>query len=336
MGSLTFWKSQYAKETVRGTAVTVATKRFYGMVGIPKDRTIQHPELALGVRASSGIAEVRQILADPVTLTLDNAYYQALPMMFSILLKGGVTATEQTVGKGDYLWDFTPDLTASGNPDTITLQTGDNDQAFLIEYLMGKKFTLDFATGEDSDAKVAEECFGKQISKGTFTAAISAPATQEMIQGNTVQMWMDGTWATLGTTAQTNLLRSGSVEIGSGNHPKFFGQGVKTLSAFGEGDVYGAAKFVFEGGVGAVAIFDAWQAATPKAIRLKFTGGLIAAGGLAHSLIVDLYGTFEDVIPLSGDKDGNTLYGATFATMTDLQSTQHAVGAKVSTSSNTI
>lgn len=328
MGSQMFWKAQYGKETVRGTAVA-STKRFYGSANVPKDRELSHPEYLLGVRAKSGMTEIRQILADGVTLSMDNAYYQGLPMMLGSLLKGGLTPTEVTSTKGDYKWIFTPDLTALGSPDTFTLQYGDNDQAYAIEYMMGKKINFDFSLGDNADMKVSQEFFGRQVSKTSFTAAITAPTTTEPIVANTAQMWLDGTWATLGTTAKTSLLRSGSIEIGSGNHPKFLANGQKYFTTHGEGDVYGTCKFVFEGGADAVAIFDAYQAGTPKALRFKWTGALVAVGGTAYSLQIDLYGTFDEVIPLSGDKDGNTLYGAVFSTITDLQATQHNVGVEV-------
>lgn len=333
MGSEVFWKAQYGKESTRGTAVA-ATKRFWGSVKLPKDREIHHEMTARGIRSASSVVEVRQILADGVTLTADNGYYQVLPAMLGILLKGGVTATEQNAGKGDYLWDFTPDLAAYGAPDTLTLQYGDNDQAYQVEYLMGKKLTIDFALGDDSDVKIAMECFGKQISKVSFTSSITTPATIEPIVANTTQMWLDGTWANLGTTAKTSLLRGGSIELGNGNHPKFLASGAKTFSSYGEGSVYGACKFVFEGGADAIAIFDAYQAGTPKALRFKQTGALIAAGGAAYSLQVDLYGTFDEVIPLDGSADGNTLYGAVFSTIDDAQATPHNLAVKVSVNQN--
>ncbi len=333
MGSEVFWKAQFGKETTRGTAVA-ATKRFWGGVKLPKDRNIHHEMQSRGVRSGSSVTEVRQILADGVALTAENGYYQVLPAMLGILLKGGVTATEQNAGKSDYLWDFTPDLTALGSPDTLTLQYGDNDQAYQVEYLMGKKLSIDFALGDDSDVKLALEAFGKQIGKVSFTSSITAPATIEPIVANTAQMWLDGTWANLGTTAKTSLLRSGSIEIGNGNHPKFLATGAKTLSSHGEGNVYGACKFVFEGGADAIAIFDAFQAGTPKALRFKWTGALIAAGGAAYSLQVDMYGVFDEVIPLDSSADGNTTYGAVFTTIDDAQATPHNLAVKVSTNAN--
>lgn len=332
MGSQMFWKCQYGKETTRGTAVA-STKRFFGSANVPKDREPQHPSYLLGVRAASGMTEIRQILADPVTLMMDNGYYQALPMMLGSLLKGAVTPAEQTGAQSDYLWDFTPDLTALGNPDAFTLQYGDNDQAYQIEYMLGKKINFDFQLGDNSDVKVSQEFFGRQVSKVSFTAAITAPSTTEPIVANTAQMWLDGTWATLGTTAKTSLLRGGSIEIGSGNHPKFLANGQKYFTTHGEGDIYGACKFTFEGGADAIAIFDAYQAGTPKALRFKWTGKQIGTG-VFYSLQIDLYGVFDEVIPLSGDKDGNTLYSAVFSTITDLQATQHNLGVKVIVNSN--
>ena len=102
MGSMFFKKVQYGKEATRGTAVA-ATKRFLGDANIPQDRDIQMPEFALGARVNSHLPEVTQILADPVTLSMDDGYYQALPALLGIFLKGGVTASEQTASQQDYL-----------------------------------------------------------------------------------------------------------------------------------------------------------------------------------------------------------------------------------------
>lgn len=334
MGSETFVKNQFGLEVTRGTPVA-ATKRWWGKATIPVDRKPQHPKYTLGVRAESGHTEIRKILADPVPLVSEDGYYQALPMLLGTLLKGGVTPTEQTVGKGDYLWDFTPSLTAANNPDTITLQSGDNDQAFILEYLMGRKLTFDFDSDSDSDVKLSWEGFARQVTKGAFTAAITAPAATEPIVASTGQIWMDPAWASLGTTLKSNFLRSGTVEIGSGNHPKNNSSGTKTFNTHGEGYIYAVCKFVVEGGADAIAMYDAFVAGTPKAIRLKWTGGLIASGGLAYSLTIDIYGAFDEVRPLDAFKDANTLYGAVFSTLTDMQATQHNLAVKVSVNQNT-
>lgn len=331
MGSQMFVKNQYGIETVKGTAVP-ATKRFLGTANVPKDREPVHPPYTLAQRVMSHSTEIYQLLADPVTLEMADGYYQALPMFFDITLKGAVTPTEVTTagaGAGDWLWDFTPVLTAAAVPDTITLEVGDNDQNYEIEYLMGKKITFDFALGDASAVKVSMEAFGRQVTKSTVTAGIAAPAVTSII-ADTAKFYVDSTWATLGNTQKTGLLRSGSIEIATGNHPKFLGSGNKYFDTFGEGYLEVTGSFVLEGGAEAVTKWDDFAAGTARAIKLSFTGPAIGVG-TNHSLILNMYVAFDEVIPLSGFADGNTLYAVTFSGISDNQATPHMVGATVTT-----
>jgi hypothetical protein len=331
MGSEMFVKNQYGKETTRGTAVA-ATKRFLGTVTIPQDRQPAHPTYSMGRRSRSHRTEIRQILADPIGMSLPEAYFQILPMLFGITLKGGVTAAEATGSQSDYLWDFTPSLTAVAAPDTITLETGDNDQNYEIEYVMGKSIALDFALGENASVSMSCEAFGKQITKSTVTASINPLAVNSII-ANTAQLWIDSTWATLGTTVKTGLLRGGSIQIETGNHPKFLAAGVKTMTSHGEGYADLTGSFILEGGAGAVAIFDAYQAGTHLAIRLTFTGPQIGTGTY-YTLQYDMFVAIDSVIPLSGFADGNTLYAVQFVAVDDNESTPHNFGVKVTTNAN--
>lgn len=333
MGSQMFVKNQYGKESTRGTAVA-ATKKFLGTVTIPQDREPAHPQSTLGQRAMSHRTEIRQLLADPVTLAMAEGYYQALPMFHGITLKGGVTASEVTPGQGDYLWDHSPSLTAAGAPDTITLEAGDNDQNYEIEFLMGKTLTYDFALGEASAVGVTLEAFGRQVTKSTATGGIATPAATGIV-ANTAKLWVDDTWANLGTTQKTGLLRGGNVQISTGNHPKFLGSGNKYFDSYGEGWLEVTGSLTLEGGAGAVSIFDDFQAGTHRAVRLSFTGPQIGSGSY-YSLVLDLFVAFDSVIPLSGFADGNTLYAVTFSGVSDGQSTPHMLGVKVTTSASTI
>lgn len=331
MGSEMFVKVQYGKESTRGTAVA-ATKRFLGTANIPNDRTVAHPTYSMGRRSRSHRTEIRQLLADPVTLTMAEAYYQALPMLFGITLKGGVTASETTGGQGDYAWDFTPSLTAAAAPDTITLEAGDNDQNYEIEYLMGKRITIDFALGDASAVNIACECFGRQVTASTATASINPLAVNE-IHGNTAKIWIDSTWATLGTTQKTGLLRGGNIEIATGNHPKWLGAGNKYFDSYGEGFADLTGSFIFEGGAAAKGYWDDFQAGTHRAIKLSFTGPQIGTGTY-YSLILNMFVAFDEVIPLSGFADGNTLYAVTFSAIDDNQATPHNFGVLVTTNAN--
>lgn len=335
MGSQMFRKVQYGKETTRGTAVA-ATKMWMGSATIPVDREPRHPNDTLGLRVRSSRTEIPQLLADPVTLAMDGetgAYFQGLPLLFGITLKGGVTATEQTPSQKDYLWDFTPSLTAAANPDTVTLEIGDNDQAYEIEYLMGKKINIEWSAGENGFVNVTCEAFGRQVTPTTFTAALTRP-TVTGIHANMVKTYIDATWAALGTTQKT-FVRSGTIEINPGNHPKFIGGGNKTFDTHGEGYLEVTGSLVVEGGADAVARLNDFQAGTHRAFRFKFLGPQIGTGTNAM-LQVDVFAALDEVVPLSNFADGNSLYAVTFVGVTDNLATPNMLGVKVVTDQNTI
>jgi ribosomal protein L31 len=332
MGEKMFIKCQYGKETTRGTAVA-ATKRWLGTCNVPKDRDPQHPEYTLGVRARSGHSHIAQILADPVNLSLTQGYFQALPMIFSIGLKGNVTPVEETTSEGDYKWTFTPDLTGLSNPDTITLEVGDDTEQYEMEYVMARRIVIAGQLGQNGYVSVDAECFSRQVTVTDFTAGIAVPTIEPML-ANLTQFYVDSNWATIGTTQKTNILREFSIEILTGNHPKFYGNG-KTFTTHAEGYLDVMATFTFEGNSEADTLFDAFQSQTPKAIRLLVPGSQIGSGE-PHSLTIDTYGTFDEVIPLGGEADGNNLHTAIFHGLTDLQSTQHMLAVEVVTDSQTI
>lgn len=338
MGSQMFYGVQYGKETTRGTAVA-ATKKWMGFASIPEDRDPIHPKDALGLRMNSARTEILQILADPVTLSMasggdvgsSGAYYQGLPLLFGTTLKGGVTATETTASQTDYAWDFSPSLTAAGAPDTVTLEVFDNDQAYEIEHLMGKSITIDWAFGENKPLNISAEYFGKQVTPTTKTASLTNP-TITQINANTGKMYLDTAWAGLGGTQKTGLLRSGSIQILTGNHPKFLGGGARTFDSYGEGELDISGSLVVEGGAAAKALFDDYQAGTHRALRLAWTGPQIGTG-VYHKLQLDLFISMR-VTPLSGFANGNTLYAVSFVGKTDNLSTPHGLGVSVITNVN--
>lgn len=331
MGELAFRKIQYGVESAlaHGTAVA-ATSIWPGKIQVPTDRQPVFPELTTGRRARAQKGVVNQILADGLTLTMDQGIFQKLPFLFSIGLKGGVTATEQTVGQSDFLWDFTPSLTAKNYPDSGTIEYGDDTEQYEIEYCMARRYTISGALGNNEPVKVESELFGKQISVVDFTASL-APGAYEYMVANMANIYIDDTWANLGTTKKTGLLQEYSLEILTGVHPKFLGEGVKTMTNHGEGYIDAMLTLTFEGNTDADAQYDIFRAGTARTIRLEILGSQIGSGD-PHSLVADLYGEFETVIPLSSEKNGNNLHAAVFHALDDNATpTPHMLGLTVTT-----
>jgi hypothetical protein len=333
MGERAFTKTQYGKEVTRGTAV-VATKIWPGTITVPVDRQPVFPEIASGRRARAQAGVINQLLVDGFTLAADPCPFQALPFIFSMGLKGGVTASETTPSQADYLWDHTPSLTAANALNAFTIEFGDDTQAYEIEYSLARSIKIAGKMGENSGVSVEAECFGRQITTTTFTASL-APLAYEFMTANLTKVWIDSTWATLGTTQKTGLLQDFSVEILTGLHPKFLGEGTKYFNTHGEGFIDAMATFTLEGAAAADAIFDAFQAGTKQAIRLQTIGSQIGTGS-TYALTINMFGQWESVIPISGEKNGNNLHAAVFHILDDNAATPHSIGVTVTTNGNAV
>jgi hypothetical protein len=287
-----------------------ATKAWPGKITVPADRKPVFPEESLGLRARAQRAVIYQLLVDGMKLNLEHGVFQKLPFLFSIGLKGGVTPVEQTTDQDDYLWDFTPSLSASNTPKSGTIEFGDDTQAYEVECCMAKSIKISGVIGDNAPVKIEADLFGKQITPTTFTSSLAVAQDEAMI-ANLTKLFIDDASDGFGGTQVTDLLREYSVEILTGLHPKFFANGQKTFNGHGEGFIDVMATFTFEGNSGADAQFDLFQAGSSRAIRLLIEGSQIGSGE-NHSLKLDMWGTWEEIIPLGNEKEGNNLHTAVF------------------------
>lgn len=334
MGSRMFWKTQYGKETFasKGTPVA-ATKIFLGGCAVPEDIVPVYPDYNLGVRVKSIESQILQYLADGISLSTDNGYFQFLPAMFSTVLKGNITASEATPAAGDYLWTFTPSMTVGGDTlDALTVEVGDDDQAFEIEYCVGKSLSIRGALGGNSGTGLGLDMFGRQVTETTFTGALSL-TDPEPINPNMARLYVDTTWAGVGGTEKTSILRDFEFQLLNGAHPKFLGNS-KTFSKHGESYLEAMLTLTLEGGADANALYDLYRTRAARAIQLKIDGSQIGAG-TNHNLTIKMWGDIEKAVPLSGDADGNSLYQIAFHGLYDTVGAQ-MLSVLVTTNSSTL
>lgn len=333
MGNNFFSKVQYGKETTHGTSVA-ATKIYLGKTpAVKTDRKPIIPEENVGIRAKGVRAVTHQYLYNN-TLSTEHGYFQQLPFLFGCGLKGGVTPSEQTPSQGDYLWTQTPSLVAgvSNNPDSATIELGDDTQAYKSEYAMFERIRISGQVSQGMEASpvnVEADFFGRQLTAGSFTAALSLPAAEPM-NAKLARLYVDTAWAGIGVTELTNILRGFDIEIVTGVHPKFAGSGNKYFNGHGEGLITVTSQFTLEGTSAATALLTAHQAATFQAVRLQINGSQIGTG-VNHSLKIDVGGVWESLSPLGGEDRTDNLLTATLIDQYD------STGAKllqVATSTN--
>lgn len=316
MGSLAFSRVQYGKElkTAHGTPVA-ATTMLPGFTIIPPvDRKPVYAGGSLGVRVREHQAAIMQIKADGMSLKNGLGYFQALPLLFSCGLKGDLTPSEVTPSQGDYLWTFAPSLTGDNTPDSMSLEMGDDVQAYQVEYVMVKSLKLDFVMGANAGVPIEATLVGKQVTPVTFTGALALPSTELMV-ANLTKLYIDPSWATVGATVQTGLLREVHVELLFGVELLHHGA-AKTIDAHRQNFIAAAMNLVLEGNSAADALYDAQRAVTPKVIRVHCEGAQIGTG-TKHSLDLDVWGVFDEVQPMGQESDGDDLHTAVFHSLYD-------------------
>jgi hypothetical protein len=315
MGEKVFTKIQYGKElkTAKGTLVD-ATKIFLGSAPVPSDRQYVHPAYNLALRAAAKDTHLYQQLVDGWPLTVEDGYFQILPLFFSLGLKGDITAAEHTPSQGDYDWAFTPSLTGSNAQDSATFEIGDDTEQYELGYVMAKRLEISGSMGQNQAIKLAAECFAQSVVSGAFTAGLSLPSVEPMV-ANATKLYIDTTWAGKGGTQKTGLLRDFSLEILTGLHPKFHGGGL-TFDAHGEGEIAVMLRMTLEGDAVADGYYDGYKNKTPYAIQLQIPGAQIGTGA-THLLKVSLWGVFDEMNPMDSEADGDNLHTCLFKGLYD-------------------
>ena len=315
MGEKALSKIQVGLEaaTGHGTAVAADTILLAGShPPIAPDRVMTFMEDDAGVRAPSVRAPRSDQTLVQDTLTFENAYFQLLPLLFSLGIKGGITPVLQSTGGSDYKWTHTPSMTATNAPDSITLELGDDTQDYEVEYVMIQRLKLSGVIAQDqspSPMSIEVEYFGRQYTaSGTFTTGIALPANEE-INSKLVKFFVDTTSTGIGDTEKTGLLRAYDIDIINGFHPKFMGGENKFFDTHGQGDYLTTTTLTLEGNSDADAIYDAWKAKTAHFLQFNVSGGQIGTG-VNQNLSIGIPGYWEAVTPIVEQVNGNNLHQA--------------------------
>lgn len=303
MGERPYKYIQYGPETAHGTHVA-ATKIFLGDTPVPADREPVRPSYNLGVRSRATENHIYQKQVKSLPITLDNAYYQGIAWLMAMTLKGGVTPAEVTTAQLDYLWGFTPGLTAAtaDTMDSFTVEVGDNKQCYEMGYVMGRSIKFSARMGQNQALTVSVDAFGDEVTKVTKTGSLTLPSVTPIVANNT-KFYVDALWANAGVTLLSGILSGWDLEIIGGLHQKFRGN---SLIPNYHGVTYFDFKLalILEDNADASQFFTWFQAQTSAAFRIAIPGPQIGTG-TTHNLQFDLWGAPTQADPMGQEEEGD-------------------------------
>lgn len=263
-------KVQFGVETVAGTLVaadTILLAEEGGALTDELDRVeVDEPR---GVLAMVEDVDVRKGSLLTYTGALD--YEQVL-----LPLLTGIKQTTPAVGPPK-VWTFLPSLTAPDTLDSATFEVAYTDGTTKhVEREFGfatcRRFTIDFAFNQVT--KITVDLFGRATQASTLTTSLAA-LTRTVIPSNLWKVYIDTTWAGLGGTQKSGLLRSGRLEILTTAEPDYTLDGRSDLDMVQllRKMITGSLQLTMAVNADFATEITAWRNKTLRFIQLKATAG---------------------------------------------------------------
>lgn len=205
-----------------------------------------------------------------------------------------------TAGVGPYTHTVEPSMT---NPDTLKAATweiayrdGSNKRVEReFGYSQCRRFGIELAFNQP--ARLTAEYFGRADQTSTNTNSLSA-LSREVIASNLFNVYIDDSWASLGSNHVTNLVRSATLEIVTGVEPMPAVDSLTDLDydTIQRGFIGGSLQLTCAVQADATAELAKWRSGDLRFVQLK------ALGSSSRSLKANLSGRYSAV---SFGRDGN-------------------------------
>ena len=262
---------QFGIETTPGTLVAADTR-----VVVAEGGTFSEMETRMMNEAPRGVtAEVETLRTRRHSELTIEGWYNGAEILLPLLC--GLKSTTGA-GAAPYVWTFAPRLTRPETLKAATFEISYTDGATRhrqveFGYATCSRIGLDLALGEP--AMYSADFFGRAAQASSYTAALAVLSTRNPVQSDLFGVYIDPTWAALGTTKKSGLVRSASLEIMTGVGPDYTLDGRSDLDMtqlMRGGKITGTLDLTMEFDGEGSDEYDAWKAGTRRAIRLLATG----------------------------------------------------------------
>jgi len=251
-------------------------------------------------------------LGSKISLDAVDATPEQLPYLCEMNIGHAVPVQDSDSGDG-FVYTYNFPITSQNTLLPYTLEGGDNNQAEVMDYVLGTDFTL---SGEGQKAwQMSANLFGKQVQKQAFTSNVSLPAVTPFNFGMS-KIFIDADSDAWGTTQMSNTLLKANFKYTSKIVAKASAEGVGNYFSYVVQTGYEAVLNVtFEHNTNAVGQKDAWWAETAKLVQVLLQGNTFTTGGVYTRRIakINLAGKWSKFNKL-GEMNGNDILEGTFTT----------------------
>jgi len=235
-----------------------------------------------------------EVVQKMVTLTIPSTLTARQAAIYAgMCIRGNVTATQPDAVNQplSYLWSHEQGYTTGNTPDitngvnTHTVEYGDDTQAYETEGCFGVNWVISGRPGEPIESVLT--LVGRQRVDTTFTAALTKPTVQLLPFGKTA-FSIDTSWANLGNTAKTELLRAFTFTFDTGLRFVATANGELYPTKVAEARKAPTFSFTYFWGSDADAERTKYEARTTTFVRLKMLGSTELDSGESNPPYVEL------------------------------------------------
>lgn len=203
---------QWGVESTKGTAVAATSKVAIETFDFEPIDAIHRPALLRGIAMKTGGGEFPLFRGAEWTA---NGYveYAQLQNWLSMTVQGGVVG----IGTSPTVWTFTRNAATAPALKSWTLERRLSDGTNFLDtewaYSMGSSIKISAAVDEPVRLEVTG--FSRRIQSSTLTPALALPTLEEPPHALS-KVWIDSTFATIGTTQITGQVLDWSVNFTTG------------------------------------------------------------------------------------------------------------------------
>jgi len=306
MGIAALYRVQSGKEATRGTPVA-ATHKWVGRISPSPSVEFADLERPSLVR-SFGAVPIKQGFEADYSGPL--IFEGELLLLLSAGLRGGVTPTQPDPSGNPTvrLWTFTPTANASGGQQSLTLEFGDDVQAWRAAYCLVSEIGIRGKAGEALELTAG--IFGRFPTAATFTAGLTDPAVNVATMAG-AKLYVDAEGGTYGTTEVPGTLLSLEVSLNTGLAPVWTAGGLDfSLHAEQRRELTITLRGAFNSTWAAE--WAQFASAARRKVRLHIEGPVIS-GTYRRFVQIDALGRWREVGALPPEEeDGLTVMELTF------------------------
>ena len=297
---------QLGREAAAGTAVAATTIWSGEAASLEDLRTVTMVTEHRG-RMSPSSRQIQPKLLAGITFPQAVATFEQIQHIFEA---GIETDTAAVCGSG-FLYNYETPTTTTAVLKTYTIEAGDVTANLEMEYGYVESYSLSGASG--GAVMVDSVWRGRQVTSSAKTASLTVPTVNEPIYFGNGKLYINDTFASLGTTQKTATLLGFKLDVKTGLVPRFTGDGALYFTQVGQAGATGALDLTFEYDATALAEEVLFRAGTGRYVQMQFNGSALqttSAPWLTKALRIDAYGKILSKRPLDS-QDGNDVMAMT-------------------------